>query len=224
MSYNFLEERRSADISRKTKSKNAALDYLTVKLDRYLSKTPNSGMLLGAEWKYRDHWGSEYSRGYSIKISAFARVIHIHCQGGKIHRAHLIHKLMEEDDPNFPTNKKTRTPKLSYQQGEFNPSRADKLVAAAGENAEGTPRLNMGAVRRELKHSTKPAIDRLLEAKENISDRYEAIIFDGNQHNFKYRYYNEGKKVLSHKLLNRIMKVVNHTQPNAITGAVNEKI
>ena len=201
----------------------AAVDqYLKDKLDRYMTNLPGSQSLMAAGWKYSDAWGPGYDRSYRIVIREFARVIHVHCDGGEMARAHLIHKLVEEDHECFPAVKKKLTPKLAYGENQFNPRRLEKMAGTTENEGGSVADVTVAQVRRALRVKTHGAMLKLTEYKETLGDeRYEAIIFDSKKHNPHQKYpYTGGAGGSARSILTRIMKTVNEQVNDAITGAV----
>jgi len=221
MNYPFLDERREAisagKFDKAARSRLAVVQYLEGKLNRYLINLPKSNGLLAVEWVCKDIWGPSSRRSYKIVIREYARVVHVHCQGTLIDRAHIIHKLMEEDDPAVPAGKKKLTPKLAYAAGDFNANRIPKLQDQVEARDEA---FDANKAARELKALSFQAMQELVSHKASLGDRLEAVIFDADKKNPAHRYaYTNGSKVLTEPLLQRIKAVVNAKYPNAITGA-----
>ncbi len=213
MSYAFIESAREtlkdSKPSSKLKAKNAVLDYLEDKLNRYTSVLPKSSVVMQQEWKYGDSWGKAPNLSYRILVNAYARVIHVHCENKKIARAHFIHKLVEEDDPGVPANRKKVTPKLEYADGEFNQNRAAKF----GD-------LPTGPIKRQLGNSTHQAMQVLKDHKATIDERFEAIIYIADGRDATKRYpYNGGQKYIAEQLLAKIVNVINEgAGAGSVTG------
>ena len=221
MNYPFLDERREAisagKFDKAARSRLAVVQYLEGKLNRYLINLPKSNGLLAVEWVCKDIWGPSSRRSYKIVIREYARVVHVHCRGNLIDRAHIIHKLMEEDDPAVPADKKKLTAKLAYADGDYNEHRIPKLQSQVQGGGEA---FDKNKATRELKALSFVAMQELASHKASLGDRLEAVIFDAEKKNVKFRYaYTTGSKVLTVPLLKRIKEVVNAKYPGAITGA-----
>jgi hypothetical protein len=221
MSYPFLDQRReqikTGKFDKGARSRLEVVQYFENKLNRYLINLPNSGGLLAVGWVCKDFWGPPTRRSYKIVIREYARVVHVHCQGTLIDRAHIIHKLMEEDEPAFPADKKKLTPKLAYAAGDFNAKRIPKLQGKVEARNEA---FDANKATRELKTLSFRATQELVSHKASLGGRLEAVIFDADKRDPPFRYaYTKGSRVLTEPLLQRIKAVVNAKYPNAITGA-----
>lgn len=206
----------------KKEAREAVDQYLEDKLERYMTNLPASQSLMAAGWKYSDAWGPGWNRSYRIVIREFARVIHVHCEHGRMARAHLIHKLVEEDHQSFPVAKKKLTPKLAYGEKQFNPRRLEKMAGTTEHPGGSVANVTVAQVRRALATKTHDAMQQLAEYKETLGDeRYEAIIFDSTKHNLNQKYpYTGGAGGSARSVLAKIMTTVNEQVNDAITGAV----
>jgi len=232
MSGDFLGDVTLPDNKGKRKAAEAVVKYLKDKHSAYTSKTPGVGDLMAAydnkEFKYKRGWN--HNMEHSITVKGTGRVIHVHLEFGSglqtghrlIKRAHLIHKLVEEDHDGFPESLKKRSEKLSWEPQEktgdnpFNLNRAKKIVAASGASD--------GQVKRQLRHHSHSLASALRDHKETMAgkNRYEIIIFDGGKTNWKYRFHN-GKKALAIPLLQGIAKTINAaTSAIVVAGLVDE--
>ena len=232
MSGDFLGDVTLPEDKGKRKAAEAVVKYLKDKHSAYTSETPGVGDLTAAynnkEFKYKRGWN--HNMEHSITVKGTGRVIHVHLEFGSglqtghrlIKRAHLIHKLVEEDHDGFPESLKKRTEKLDWKaqnkssDNPFNPNRAKKIVAASGASE--------GQVKRQLRHHSHSLASALREHKETMAgnDRYEIIIFDGGKTNWKYRFHN-GKKAMAISLLLAIAKTINSaTHAKIVAGLVGQ--
>jgi hypothetical protein len=207
VSYQFIKQARAdnkaaQDTAENKKAKEAVFHYLEDKLNRYRSALPKSSAVKDSPWKYGGAWGPNHKRSYRILINSCARVIHVHCNGAGLSRAHFIHKLVEEDVPAVPDDQKKVTQKLAYGEGEFNPNRGNKLAA-------GHPRARVEA---QLEALTHEAVKVLRQTKDSMAnaDRSESIIYDSAKKYASLKFqYNSGKKYLAHALLVKIAATIN---------------